>query len=53
MTRDMPKIGGVGCTVEIDETVVVGRKANRGRISEGNSQWLVGGVCRSSKEVFF
>lgn len=51
--EDRPLIGGEGCVVEIDETNLIRRKYNRGRVSAGNRQWLVGGVCRSSQEIFF
>ncbi|XP_052901362.1 uncharacterized protein LOC128309171 [Anopheles moucheti] len=45
-------IGGLGLTVEIDESVVVKRKNHRGRISNNNQVWLVGGICRETKEIF-
>ena len=44
------QIGGVGFTVEIDETVLARRKYNRGRCVR--EQWLVGGICREDKGVF-
>ena len=44
------KIGGPGTTVEIDETLTFKRKYNRGRFKE--EIWLVGGICRETKDVF-
>ena len=44
------KIGGPGEIVEIDETKIGKRKYNRGRLVEGT--WVLGGICRNTKEVF-
>lgn len=44
------KIGGVGKTVEIDESAFGRRKYNRGRITK--TRWVVGGVERGSKKCF-
>ena len=44
------KIGGINCTVEIDESKFGRRKYNKGRIVEG--QWVLGGICRESRECF-
>lgn len=46
------KIGGVGNTVEVDETYVCKRKYNTGRILIKQSVWLVGGICRETNQVF-
>lgn len=43
-------IGGLGVTVEIDESKFGKRKYNKGRAVEG--QWVFGGVDRSTGEVF-
>ena len=44
------KIGGPGCTVEIDETMYSRRKYNRGRIYP--EQWVFGGICRKTGKCF-
>lgn len=46
------KIGGPGCTVEVDETYVSKRKYNHGRILACQSVWLIGGICRETGEIF-
>ena len=44
------EIGGENLTVEIDEAKFGKRKYNRGRAVEG--QWVVGGICRETDEIF-
>ena len=44
------KIGGPGMTVEIDEGRFGKRKYNRGRLVDG--VWVLGWICRETKEVF-
>lgn len=43
-------IGGDGLHVEIDETLISRRKSHTGRVLP--QQWIFGGVCRETKEVF-
>ena len=43
-------IGGPGNTVEIDETMMVKRKSNAGRILP--AIWVVGGICRDTEMCF-
>ena len=45
-------IGGEGMTVEIDETHIFKRKYNVGRILVSQSVWVIGGICRETKNVF-
>lgn len=44
------KIGGVGFTVEIDESCFVRCKYNKGRVLD--QVWIFGGICRETREVF-
>jgi IS1 family transposase len=43
-------IGGPGCTVEIDETLAIKRKYNRGRVLRDG--WLFGGIEQREDNVF-
>ena len=44
------KIGGKGYTVEIDESLFVRRKHNKGR--DVGQQWVFGGICRETGDCF-
>ncbi|KAM8721739.1 hypothetical protein ACLKA7_007588 [Drosophila subpalustris] len=50
VTHSLPKLGGVGRVVEIDEAKVGKRKYNCGRVVEG--QWLFGDIDRESGDFF-
>ena len=50
MDKSDNQIGGHNLTVEINESKFRKRKYNRGRVIEG--QWVLGGICRETKEVF-
>lgn len=49
---NIEKIGGPGLTVEIDESHLIKRKYNVGRIPVSNAVWVVGGICRETGAVF-
>ncbi|XP_049283586.1 uncharacterized protein LOC125763907 [Anopheles funestus] len=46
------QIGGAGMTVEVDETKVARRKYHVGRVRESHKDWLVGGICRETGDIF-
>ena len=43
-------IGGQGTIVEVDETIMVKRKSNAGRMLP--AVWVVGGICRQTNQCF-
>jgi hypothetical protein len=51
--RKSAKIGGVGLTVEIDECHIFSNKRRIWRIIVGESFWVVAGICRETRDVFF
>ena len=50
--KNVKKIGGPGCTVEIDESQFGKRKYNKGTIIGRRFAWILGGVCRETGEMF-
>ncbi|KCZ78383.1 hypothetical protein H311_00585, partial [Anncaliia algerae PRA109] len=46
-----PKLGGPGNIIEVDETHIVSRRDNRGRIHPGERYWVLGLVCRNTKQI--
>lgn len=46
------KLGGPGEVVEIDESLVVKRKYNRGRVLQRQDIWILGGIQRSNRRTF-
>ena len=51
LLNDPPRIGGPNITVEVDESLLVKRKANVDRIPE--KQWVLGSFCRETNDCFF
>lgn len=48
------KIGGPGLTVEVDESVMGKPKKTRNhKARNGKTYWVVGGICRETKQRFF
>ena len=45
-------IGGPGKTVEIDECHLHTRKYHVGRMASGECWWVVGGICRETRQIF-
>jgi hypothetical protein len=37
--------------IEINETHIVTRRAGRGRILQGERYWIIGGICRGTKQI--
>lgn len=52
LNNESVKIGGTGCTVEVDETYLCKRKYNVGRVLISQSVWVVGGICRENGKIF-
>ena len=50
LVKNCKKLGGVGFTVEIDESKFGKRKYHRGKRVKG--QWVFGGICRETNEIF-
>ncbi|RWS00147.1 hypothetical protein B4U79_05019, partial [Dinothrombium tinctorium] len=46
------KIGGPNCVVEIDESHVRSTKYDVGRVLRSQSVWVLGGICRQTRECF-
>lgn len=46
------KIGGSGLHVEVDESFLFRRKYHRGHKIKGEDVWILGGICRETKESF-
>ena len=51
-TRNRRRVGGVGCTVEMDECHLYTRKYNVGRVQRGQAWWAIGGICRETRQMF-
>ena len=49
----LTKIGGINLTVEIDEAHLYSNRKRIGRKLVGQSYWIVGGICRETKDIFF
>ena len=45
------KIGISEIPVEIDETHMISRRDNRGRILRAERYWILGCICRSTKQI--